>query len=147
MCPPVLQLLQCFSTQTPFAIHFSPFLRGSLQLECWPSRLIPPNNEPSITTGCGNHPQGRALTDGQDVRCMATAGRPRHVGPYIHILQKGTSTGGKYGFFMEKYGKHLQFPVILSTKKGTEQRDAFRVCSVHAWLDESLRTSFPSVYK
>lgn len=148
-CPSVFQLLQCFSIQTPFAIHFSPFLCGSLQLECWPSRLIPPDNEPSITTGCGNHPQGRALTDSQDVRCMAAAGRPRHIGPYIHILQKGKSTGVNMVSSWRNMENIYSFQLFYSLRvvSKTEQRDAFRVCSVHAWLDESIRTSFPSVYK
>lgn len=87
-----LKLPQCFTNQTPFTVHFSSFLCGSLQLKRWPPCLTPPDNEPSITTGCGNRPQGRALTDSQDVCCMAAAGLPRHVSLYTHILQKRTSS-------------------------------------------------------
>lgn len=113
---PVLKLMQCFSIQTPFTVHFSPFLCGSLQMEHRPPCLTPPDNEPSITTGCGNYPQGRALTDSRDVSCMATAGLPQHVSPHIHILQRGTTTGVNMVCLYNKNGKHLHGSVVTLCK-------------------------------
>lgn len=115
MCP-VLKLLQRFSIQTPFVVHFSPFLCGSLQMEHRPLCLTPPDNEPSITTGCGNYPQGRALTDSRDVSCMAAAGLPQHVSPHIHILQRGTTTGVNMVCPCNKNGKHLHGSVVTLCK-------------------------------
>lgn len=116
MCPSVLKLLQRFSIQTPFTVHFSPFLCGSLQTEHRPPCLTPPDNEPSITTGCGNYPQGRALTDSRDVSCMAAAGLPHHVSPHIHILQRGTTTGVNMVCPCNKNGKHLHGSVVTLCK-------------------------------
>lgn len=113
--------------------HFSPCRCGSLQLQRWPPCLTPPDSEPSITAGCGNHPQGGALTDSQDVCCVAAAGLPRPFSLDIHVLQESTGSEVNMAAGDSPCKKTDSFQSLHKNTKRTapktEPRGAFRVCS------------------